>query len=101
MAKNKDGQQWAETLVRRVGLAMKKARGNKSAKWLSDETAALGYRVSPTVIAKLDSGHRGSVLSVAELLILGAALELPPVPCSYRTHWRMVEALPGATRHAR
>jgi hypothetical protein len=57
---------------------MKKARGAKSAKWLSDQTDALGYRVSPTVIAKLDSGHRGSVLSVAELLVLAAALEVPP-----------------------
>lgn len=71
-------QRWAEDLVRRVGLAMKKARGNKSAKWLSDETAALGYRVSPTVIAKLDSGHRGAVLSVAELMVLAAALDIPP-----------------------
>jgi hypothetical protein len=76
---NCEGQQrWAEGLVRRVGLAVKKARGNKSAKWLSDQTAALGYRVSPTVIAKLDSGHRGSVLSVAELLVLAAALDIPP-----------------------
>ena len=58
---------------------MKRARGNKSARWLSDETAALGYRVSPTVIAKLDSGHRGSVLGVAELLVLAAALEIPPI----------------------
>ena len=78
VANNQDGQQWAESLVRRVGLAVKKARGNKSAKWLSDETAKLGHRVSPTVIAKLDSGHRGSVLSVAELLVLAAALNIPP-----------------------
>jgi hypothetical protein len=73
-----DGQQWAENLVRRVGLAMKKTRGSNSAKWLSDKTAELGYRVSPSVIAKLDSGHRGSVLGVAELMVLAAALNIPP-----------------------
>lgn len=62
---------------------MKSARGNRSAKWLSDRTAELGYRVSPTVIAKLDSGHRGEVLSVAELIILAAALDVPPLALLY------------------
>lgn len=75
---NESGQQWAESLVRRAGRAIKAARGGKSAAWLSERTAQLGYRISPTVIAKLDSGHRGSVLSIAELLILAAALDIPP-----------------------
>ena len=58
---------------------MKAARGDRrSAKWLSDRTAELGYRISPTVIAKLDSGHRGNVLSVAEFLVLAVALDIPP-----------------------
>ena len=35
--------------------------------------------MSRTVIAKLDSGHRGDSLSVPELLVLAAALEIPPV----------------------
>jgi len=64
--------------VKRVGKAVKAARNGKSAAWLSDRTAELGYRISPTVIAKLDSGHRGDVLSVPELLILAAALDIPP-----------------------
>ena len=98
MTNNQDRQQWAEDLVRRVGLAMKKARGNKSAKWLSDETAALGYRVSPTVIAKLDSGHRGSVLGVAELLVLAAALDIPPGLLLFPGYPSgEVEFLPGRT----
>ena len=78
MANSDEGDNWAQDLVKRVGAAAKKARGTKSAKWLSDRTAELGYRISPTVIAKLDSGHRGSVLSVAELLVLAAALNMPP-----------------------
>jgi hypothetical protein len=73
----KTEEQWSQELVRRIGAAMKAARGDRTAKWLSDRTAELGYRVSPTVIAKLDSGHRGDVLSVAELLIIAAALEVP------------------------
>jgi hypothetical protein len=83
VANEQDGQKWAEDLVRRVGAAIKAAREGKSAAWLSERTAELGYRVSPTVIAKLDSGHRGSVLSVPELLILAAALGVPPVALLY------------------
>jgi hypothetical protein len=83
VANERTGDDWAAELVRRVGLAVKEARGRKSAAWLSDRTAELGYRVSPTVIAKLDSGHRGSVLSVAELLILAAALDVPPLVLLY------------------
>jgi hypothetical protein len=99
VSKKNDGQQWADNLVRKIGLALKNARGGKSAKWLSDRTAELGYRISPTVIAKLDSGHRGSVLSVAELLILGAALELPPAALLIPNVLEDVEVLPGkATR---
>jgi hypothetical protein len=70
---------WATKLVKRVGQAVKAARGGDSAAWLSDRTYDLGYRISPSVIAKLDSGHRGDVLSVAELFILSAALGVPPI----------------------
>ena len=82
MATNKQLKQqkppWDQELVRTIGKEMKKARGSRSARWLSDETAALGLRVSPTIIAKLDSGRRGNVLSVPELLVLAAALKMPP-----------------------
>ncbi|RIR89263.1 DNA-binding protein [Mycobacteroides abscessus] len=74
---------WAADLVKRVGRAMKESRGSRSATWLSDRTAELGYRVPATVISKLDSGHRGSVLGVAELVVLAAALDMPPVALLY------------------
>lgn len=74
---------WVNELVRRTGQAIKTARGGRSAAWLSDRTDELGYRVSPTVIAKLDSGHRGGVLSVVELLVIAAALDVPPVSLLY------------------
>lgn len=80
---------------------MKKARGGKSARWLSDATAERGYRVSPTVIAKLDSGHRGSVLSVPELLVLCAALHIPPGLALFPGYpGGTVEFLPGRTAEA-
>jgi hypothetical protein len=99
VAKNQDaGQQWSEGLVRRIGEAMKAARGGKSAKWLSDRTDELGYKVSPTVIAKLDSGHRGNVLSVLELLVLAAALDIAPIALLYPGPYEQeTELLPGVS----
>jgi hypothetical protein len=70
---------WEEVVVKRIGAAAKKVRGTKSAAWLSQRTKDLGYQIPATVIAKLDSGHRGSVLSVPELLIIAAALDVPPL----------------------
>ena len=35
------------------------------------------------MIAKLDSGHRGNVLSVPELLVLAAALDIAPTALLY------------------
>ncbi|CAM60322.1 MULTISPECIES: DNA-binding protein [Mycobacteroides] len=81
--KNERDDDWAAELVKRVGKAMKDARNGRSATWLSDRTAELGYRVPATVISKLDSGHRGSVLGVAELVVLAAALDMPPVALLY------------------
>jgi len=78
-----DGEQWADALVKRAGEAAKALRGKRSAKWLSDRTAALGYRLSPQVIARLDSGRRAGHLEVAELMVLAAALEVPPVLLLY------------------
>lgn len=70
--------EWATEMVRRVGQQVRKLRGGLSAQWLSDETEALGRRVPVSVIAKLDSGHRGEVFQLSELLIIAAALGVSP-----------------------
>ena len=69
---------------------MKAARGDRSAKWLSYRTAELGYCVSPTVIAKLDSGHRGNVLSVAEFVVIAAA-DTAPIALLYPSPYDSIE----------
>ena len=93
------GKRGRRMLCAGLGLGIETARGHRSAKWLSDKTAELGYRISPTVIAKLDSGHRGSVLSVPELLVLAAALDIPPVALVYSPPYSEdVEVLPGEMR---
>ncbi len=95
--KQKPREPWDVALVRNIGAAMKRARGAKSARELSDETADLGYRISPTILAKLDSGHRGAVLNVSELLALAAALDIPPILLMFGDGYPGgdVEYLPG------
>jgi len=77
-AESTASDEWATALVKRVGEAAKALRGKRSAKWLSDRTAELGYRISPQVIARLDSARRAGHLELAELIVLAAALEVPP-----------------------
>jgi hypothetical protein len=78
MAPKEAGRDWSTALVKRIGSTIKAARRGKSAAWLSARCEELGYPLSVSVIAKLDSGHRGDALSVPELLVLAAALEIPP-----------------------
>ncbi len=46
--------------------------------WLSDKTAELGHRISRSRLSDLERGDRGGLLGVAELLVLGKALGVPP-----------------------
>ncbi len=97
MTKKQEVIPWDIQLVRRIGAAMKRARGSRLARELSDDTAELGYRIAPTIIAKLDTGHRGAVLNVTELLVLAAALDIPPTLLLFGDGYPggEVEYLPG------
>lgn len=96
-----DGDKWAADLVKRVGAEAKRLRGRKSAQWLSDETEALGYRISPQVIARLDSNRRAGHLEVAELVILAKALGVAPVQLLYPDlPFGLVDAIPGRAMYS-
>jgi transcriptional regulator with XRE-family HTH domain len=69
---------WSEGLQDRVARAVKSARGSRSAQEVADETARLGYPMTRSQIANLESGRKRG-LDIAELLILAAALDVPPV----------------------
>ncbi|WP_353107749.1 hypothetical protein [Gordonia sp. (in: high G+C Gram-positive bacteria)] len=102
MANNDDGgQKWAEEIVKTFGATAKRVRGKRSAKWLSDRTAELGYRVSPTVISKLDTGHRGSVLHLPEILVIAQALDVSPIGLIFgRLPDGPFEVTPGNSRRS-
>ncbi|MFD4368986.1 helix-turn-helix domain-containing protein [Rhodococcus sp. NPDC058521] len=75
---------WDENTTARIGEAVKAARSARgwSAKALADRTAQLGHAVGRATISELETGRRRNI-AVAELLILGAALEVPPLQLLY------------------
>lgn len=71
---------WADELTRQVGDAMRTRRNELgiSAAAVADRTKRLGYPITRSTIAKIESGSRASKLDVAELLILALALQTSP-----------------------
>ncbi|MFJ8309824.1 MULTISPECIES: helix-turn-helix domain-containing protein [unclassified Streptomyces] len=98
---------WNMRIARRVGREVARARegsvderGRKlSAQTLADRCAALGHPLDRSVIAKLEKGIRQTV-SVADLLVLAKALDLPPLalvfPVGYEEE---TEVLPERLEH--
>lgn len=71
-------QAWSDELNRRMAAAIKTARAGRSAQWLADETERLGHPISRAAIANYESGRKKG-LDVTELLVLAAALRIPPL----------------------
>ena len=73
-------EEWATELAQAIAGEVRRHRlaRKMSAQQLADRCAALGMEIPRSVLANLENGRRPTV-SVAELLILAAALEVPPV----------------------
>lgn len=69
---------WQKSMTDAIGREVLRLRGDRSALWLSNRTEELGFKVSRSGISPLETGKRQSI-SVAEWLILAAALEVPPL----------------------
>lgn len=88
---------WSDDLHRRVAAAIKRARGGRSAQWLADETKRIGFPLSRAAIANYESGRKRG-LDLAELLVLAAALNVPPLVLLFpELPDGPVEGLPGIT----
>lgn len=84
-----------EDLHQRIAAAIKSARAHRSAQWLADETERLGHPISRAAIANYESGRKKG-LDVAELLVLAAALRIPPLALLFpQLPDGAVELLPG------
>ncbi|MDP9395579.1 MAG: hypothetical protein M3Q27_15580 [Actinomycetota bacterium] len=90
-------REWAKDATHRVGLEIKRLRGERKVQWLSDRTAELGHRVGRSRISDLERGDRGGVLDIAELVVLARALGVPPLQLLFPIgREAMTEVLPGA-----
>lgn len=88
---------WPKRLTTVIAGQVQRIRGERrmSAQQLADATAELGHPVARSVIANLESGRRDTV-SIAELLVLARALEVPPLLLVFPVgRERMTEVLPG------
>lgn len=73
---------WKAETAARIGRAVKSARhGRFTAEQLAKRCGELGHPIHRTTITKIEGG-RGS-FEVADLLILAAALEVPPILLLY------------------
>ena len=74
--------QWADDLAATVAKEIARLRKAKTPKWsiqrLASETEKLGYPIGPSVLSNFEYGRRGSRLDVVELLVIAAALDVPP-----------------------
>ncbi|MFD5050842.1 helix-turn-helix domain-containing protein [Streptomyces tendae] len=88
---------WSARLSLSVAREVRRHRQAKglSAQQLSERCSSLGMPIQRSVLANLESGRRTTV-TIAEVLVLAAALEIPPtsliVPVGYEEEF---EALPG------
>lgn len=91
---------WAARFTRSVAEQIhrhRKARG-WSAQKLSDACAELGMDFPRTTLADLETGRRGHI-SVAELLVLARALDVPPLLLMFPVGaGEETEVLPGQSR---
>ncbi|OZD70587.1 transcriptional regulator [Rhodococcus sp. 06-1059B-a] len=92
-------QSWAEGIVTRIAGEVRRLRGKDhaalSAAKLADRTYDIGYGISRSVVADLETGRKKGI-DVAELLTLAAALGVSPAQLLYPDLPKgSVEVLPG------
>lgn len=91
---------WAEQFIGQVATRMKEIRkGQKlSIRALSERTEILGHHIGESVLSNFEYKRRGSKLEVVELLVIAAALGVPPILLLLPKYPDgEVEYLPGVT----
>lgn len=87
--------EWQKELVTQIGIKVAESRGDRSLQWLEQRTEALGFKVGRGAISRLENGKRESI-SVAEWLVLAAALDVPPALLLFPKYpYGGAEYLPG------
>lgn len=91
------GKRWQESASERIGSAVKvfrKARGMTAVE-LAERTKQLGFPVTRVAITKIENNSRAGKFDISELLVIAAALGLPPLLLLYPDYPHgFVEVLP-------
>jgi transcriptional regulator with XRE-family HTH domain len=93
---------WPSRLTRSIAAQVQRHRKQRewSAQRLADECGKLGLEITRSTLADLENGRRVT-LSVAELLVIARALDVPPLLLVFPAgSEETVEALPGTARPA-
>lgn len=87
---------WEAAQARRIGSSVKALRGSRTGQWLSDRTADIGLKMTRQTLTDLENGRRRYV-TTAELAVLAAALNVPPIVLLYPgpDYGEYIEVLPG------
>lgn len=82
---DEEARAWQLEWSGRIGRAVQKRRKalGLTADQLATHTEALGYPISRVAISKIEGNKRAGKMDVAEVAILGAALNIPPVMLLY------------------
>jgi transcriptional regulator with XRE-family HTH domain len=87
---------WPDQLTRVIAGEVRRYREwrKMSTQRLDERTAELGMRIPRSVLANLENGRRGTI-SAAEILVLAAALDVPPALLLFPVgRVELVDALP-------
>lgn len=82
---DEDARAWQLEWSGRIGHAVQQRRKalGLTAGQLATRTEALGYPINRVAISKIEGNNRAGKMDVAEVAILGAALNIPPVMLLY------------------
>ena len=82
-------------MAARIGRAITKYRADHPGSWLASETKRLGHPISKTTLWRIETGESKNI-AVADLLVIAAALDVPPAALLFpELPDGVVEALPG------
>lgn len=90
-----DGERWREQVYERIAAAVRAARRGRSAQDIADATARLGVPITRAQLSNFETGRRQS-MDVVDLMVIAAALGIPPVTLLFGGHPdSSIELLPG------
>lgn len=82
---DEEAKAWQLAIAERVGKAVQeyRQRFGLTAQAFAARTAELGYPISRVAISKIESNKRAGKMDLAELIVLAAAMNTPPVALLY------------------